>query len=131
MITSKLKVGILLSYVCMASVSAAIITPALPHIEQSYQLSQGSLEWIVSIFLIGYVIGQLIYGPVANRFGRLLALRAGLVINLAGIVICIIASQLHSVVKLILPRASYTLSEQPIKKIGPSSHNVSQALAIA
>jgi cysteine desulfurase len=40
-------------------------------------------------------------------------------------------SALHSVVKLILPRASYTLSEQPIKKIGPSSHNVSQALAIA
>ena len=93
---SPLKVAILLSYICTASASAAIITPALPHISESYQLSHGALEWVISIFLLGYVVGQLVYGPLANRFGSLQALRYGLVLNLVGIVLCLIASHFTS-----------------------------------
>jgi len=81
----------LLSYISIASVSAAIITPALPQIQSQFGLSLGAVEWMVSAFLIGYVIGQLIYGPLANRFGRLTSLRIGLVINLVGILICFTA----------------------------------------
>lgn len=85
------KIALLLSYICIASISAAIITPALPQIEQTYSLGDGALEWVISIFLLGYVIGQLIYGPLANRFGTLNSLRSGLVINLLGISICFIS----------------------------------------
>ncbi|RUR12757.1 MFS transporter [Legionella sp. km772] len=81
----------LLNYLALASFSAVIVTPSLPAIEQFYSLSQGQVEWLVSIFLLGYVIGQLLYGPLANRFGRLFALRFGLVINLVGILICFTA----------------------------------------
>lgn len=88
---SKFKIGLLLSYICIASMSSAIITPALPQIEQAYSLNHGNIEWVISIFLLGYVIGQLIYAPLANRFGRLKALRIGLVLNLVGILICIVS----------------------------------------
>lgn len=88
---NKYKVCLLLSYISIASVSAAIITPSLPQIEQAYALSHGSIEWVISIFLMGYVIGQLIYGPVANRYGRLRALRSGLALNIAGILICMLS----------------------------------------
>ncbi len=81
----------LLSYLSIASVSAAIITPALPEIQMQYALGPGAVEWVVSAFLIGYVFGQLIYAPLANQFGRLKALRIGLIINLIGISICLIA----------------------------------------
>ncbi|VEB34603.1 major facilitator superfamily (MFS) transporter [Legionella sainthelensi] len=81
----------LLNYISIASVSAAIITPALPQIQTQYTLSPGTIEWIVSAFLIGYVGGQLIYAPLANQFGRLKALRTGLTINLVGICICLFA----------------------------------------
>lgn len=91
MFMSRFKIGLLLSYISMASVSAAIITPALPQIEHAYSLTHGALEWVVSIFLLGYVMGQLIYGPLANRYGRLNALRSGLVINLIGILFCIVS----------------------------------------
>lgn len=73
----KLKIALLLSYVCIASISATIITPALPQIENTYSLNYGDVQWVVSIFLMGYVVGQLIYAPLANRFGRLNALRTG------------------------------------------------------
>ena len=82
----------LLSYISLASVSAAMITPALPNIERSFALNTGTVEWVVSTFLIGYVLGQLIYGPLANVYGRLKALRWGLEINILGLVICLIAS---------------------------------------
>ena len=90
---SRFKIGLLLSYISIASISAAIITPALPQIEQAYSLTNGALEWVVSLFLLGYVIGQLIYGPLANRFGRLKALRIGLALNLLGILICMLSTR--------------------------------------
>lgn len=94
----------LLSYISIASISAAIITPALPAIQQQYGLYQGQVEWIVSAFLVGYVIGQLVYGPLANRFGRITSLRIGLVINILGILICLIGLNHHSFILLIIGR---------------------------
>ena len=90
---SILKTALLLSYICIASFSAAIITPALPQIGSFFHITSSSLSWVISIFLVGYVIGQLIYGPIANRFGSVNALRSGLVINLVGIIICLIGTK--------------------------------------
>ncbi len=89
--TSSFNLFWLLNYISIASVSAAIITPALPKIQTEYNLGSGTIEWIVSAFLIGYVVGQLVYAPLANRYGRLKALRTGLVINLLGIILSLIA----------------------------------------
>jgi MFS transporter, DHA1 family, multidrug resistance protein len=86
---SQSKVVLLLSYITIASISAAIITPALPLITQSFDIGHGALEWVISIYLLGYMLGQLIYGPLANKFGRLWALRCGLLLNLAGILLCL------------------------------------------
>ncbi|MBX9704484.1 MAG: MFS transporter [Silvanigrellaceae bacterium] len=94
----------LLSYISIASVSAAIITPALPAIQVHYALNTGMVEWIVSAFLIGYVGGQLIYAPLANQYGRLKALRIGLVINLIGIIVCLIATRTDAYWFLIIGR---------------------------
>jgi MFS family permease len=88
---SNFRIALLLSYISLASFSAVFITPALPQIALWFDLRNGQVEWVVSAFLIGYVIGQLIYGPLANRWGRVLALQIGLIINLIGIAICIIA----------------------------------------
>lgn len=85
------KMALLLTYICIASLSAAIITPALPNIAAAFHLQLNETSWVVSLFLVGYVIGQLIYGPLAKRFGALKALRAGLVLNLIGVLICLCA----------------------------------------
>ncbi|MCP0913760.1 MFS transporter [Legionella sp. 27cVA30] len=91
-ITSKLSIPWLLSYISIASVSAVIITPALPEIEHAFALNTAAIEWVVSAFLIGYVLGQLIYGPLANVYGRLKALQWGLNINILGVLFCLFAS---------------------------------------
>ena len=101
---SRTKTIILLSYLCIASISAAILTPALPMIEQSYHLSHGSVEWVMTIFLMGYTLGQLIYGPLSVRFSSLWALRCGLLINILGIILCIISETYHSYYLLLIGR---------------------------
>lgn len=103
-IQSKLILAWLLSYISIASVSAAMITPALPNIEQTFALASGHVEWVVSIFLIGYAIGLLIYGPLANVYGRLKALKWGLEINIAGLLLCLFASFYPNYLLLLLGR---------------------------
>ncbi|MCF6775783.1 MFS transporter [Thiotrichales bacterium 19X7-9] len=98
------KKTILLSYICIASISATIITPALTQIQQSFHLSSNQIQWVISIFLIGYVFGQLLYGPIANRYGSLQSLRFGLIINLIGIIICIVATIISSYTLLLIGR---------------------------
>ncbi len=105
---------LLLSYLCIASISAVIITPALPLIEQSYQLGSGQIESIMAIFLLGYVIGQLIYGPLCNRCGPIKALRLGLILNLCGVITCLSCTILQ------LPY-SYLLVGRFITAIGAAS----------
>lgn len=102
--TSRFHLFWVLSYISIASVSAAIITPALPKIQTHFSLTLGTVEWIMSAFLIGYVVGQLIYGPLANQFGRLKSLRIGLTINVIGIVVCLIAVDVNTYWLLILGR---------------------------
>lgn len=82
---------ILLSFISTASFSSALVTPALPHISTMFSVTHQSAGGLVSLFLVGYVLGQLIYGPLANRFGRLNALRAGFVINLFGLFLSLLA----------------------------------------
>jgi DHA1 family bicyclomycin/chloramphenicol resistance-like MFS transporter len=44
---------------------------ALPHIGRSLHVaSENHLQWIISIFMLGFGTAQLIYGPLADRYGR-------------------------------------------------------------
>lgn len=95
---------ILLSYISIASASAALITPALPAIQQHFAISHGAITWIITIFLIGYMVGQLLYGPLANHFGKLFSLRIGLLVNIFGIGICLIALPMNNYALLLFGR---------------------------
>lgn len=101
---SNFRVAWLLSYISIASISAAIITPGLPQIQLYFGLKVGQVEWMISAFLIGYVIGQLIYGPLANRWGRVLSLRIGLTVNLIGILICFLSLAFNAYWLMIIGR---------------------------
>lgn len=101
---NKIKTALLLSYLSLASVSGAIITPALPSIELYYSLNHGQVEWVLSIFLLGYVIGQLLYGPLAHRYSALNALRSGLFINMVGVLLCLCSVSRVSYVLLLSGR---------------------------
>ncbi|MGE3320121.1 MAG: MFS transporter [Candidatus Berkiella sp.] len=64
--------------ISFASVNAVLYTPALPDIAAFLHVSHTQAEGTMTLFLIGYTLGQLIYSPLAERFGRKQALFIGI-----------------------------------------------------
>jgi DHA1 family bicyclomycin/chloramphenicol resistance-like MFS transporter len=63
-----------------------LIIPALPATAQSLNVSAGIIQLTITLYLIGLAIGQLLYGPVSDRFGRRPVLLAGLALfTMAGV----------------------------------------------
>jgi MFS transporter, DHA1 family, multidrug resistance protein len=63
-----------------------LIIPALPDTARALDVSPGMIQLTITLYLIGLAIGQLLYGPVSDRFGRRPVLLAGLALfTVAGI----------------------------------------------
>ena len=57
-----------------------IFVPALPSAAADLRSSPGALQLTISVYIAGLAIGQLVYGPVSDRFGRRPALIGGLIL---------------------------------------------------
>jgi DHA1 family bicyclomycin/chloramphenicol resistance-like MFS transporter len=63
-----------------------LIIPALPATARSLGVSVGTVQLTITLYLVGLAIGQLLYGPVSDRFGRRPVLLAGLALfTVAGV----------------------------------------------
>lgn len=94
----------LLLLISFASVNAVLFTPALPAIARFFVISESAAQQTVTWFLVGYAIGQLLYGPFANRFGRKPALYAGILLQIASSFLCVFAGFIHDYFLLVLGR---------------------------
>jgi MFS transporter, DHA1 family, multidrug resistance protein len=54
----------------IAPVSIDMYLPAMPQMEQVFHVSAAAIESTMVTFLIGFALGQLLYGPLTDRFGR-------------------------------------------------------------
>jgi MFS transporter, DHA1 family, multidrug resistance protein len=61
-----------------------LYTPALPDIAKFLDISNSDVQKSLSIFLVGYAFGNLIWGPLANRHGRKGATFIGIVLAIFG-----------------------------------------------
>lgn len=55
-----------------------VFVPALPQAAADLGASAGSLQLTVSFYIFGLAVGQLVYGPLSDRYGRRPVLMAGL-----------------------------------------------------
>src|SRR3990167_8580547 len=87
-----------------ASMGAVLMMPALPEIASHFGIHTSTAQLAVTYFLLGYAVGQLIYGPLANRYGRKYAIYVGIVIATLGSIFSILSSPLNSFHLLVLGR---------------------------
>ncbi len=82
---------LLVALATMTSISIAIYLPALPTLARDLGTSMELVQLTVSVFLVGVGLGQLVYGPASDRFGRRPALLFGLVVYGVGSLACALA----------------------------------------
>ncbi len=81
----------LIILVSFASVAAVLFTPGLPQLQSQFQISLADTQLTVSLFLLGYILGPLVYGPLANRHGRKPMLYIGISIAFISALLCALA----------------------------------------
>jgi DHA1 family bicyclomycin/chloramphenicol resistance-like MFS transporter len=86
--------------------SVDLYLPSLPEVGRALGASEPRVQLTISLYLIGYAIGQMGYGPISDRFGRKPVILAAVLIYAAGTVICL-ASQ--AIEHLILGRIAQAL----------------------
>lgn len=69
--------------------------PAFDIIRQDLQSSSKMIGWSLSIFLFGMAGGQLVYGPLTNRFGKKSVLSSSLILFCLGSIICTLYSSIE------------------------------------
>ncbi|GAA5108407.1 multidrug effflux MFS transporter [Bartonella jaculi] len=77
----KYTLPFIILIVCLSTgglISTDIFLPALEDMRQYYQVTESKIQSAVAIFLFALAIGQLVYGPLSDNFGRKKTLLFGL-----------------------------------------------------
>ncbi len=75
-----------------------IFVPALPIAARSLGAGIGEMQMTVSLYIFGLAVGQLVYGPLADRFGRRPVLLAGLSLYTAAGLAAALAPEVHALI---------------------------------
>lgn len=72
--------------------------PAFPEIRAALGASAAGMQWTLSVFFIGFAAGQLIFGPLSDRFGRLPPLMVGVVAFILASAACAVSSSIEALI---------------------------------
>ncbi len=81
-----------------ASISTDLYLPAIPAMAQSLGAENGTIELTISGYLIGFSVGQLIWGPISDRHGRRPAVAIGLVLFMIGSAGCALSDSAMTII---------------------------------
>ncbi|SCZ60724.1 MFS transporter, DHA1 family, bicyclomycin/chloramphenicol resistance protein [Epibacterium ulvae] len=92
----KLKLALVLGLLtCLGPLAIDMYLPALPTIAQDLNTEIGTVQLTLTAYFLGFGLAQLIYGPIADQFGRKLPLFIGVAIFAAGSVLAAFAPSIE------------------------------------
>lgn len=89
---------LLIGAIFTVSVNSQVINPVLPAIADDFDASISTAGLAVTAYLLPYGIFQLLYGPIADRVGRVRVITIMLGVSAVGSVLCALAPDLNTLV---------------------------------
>jgi DHA1 family bicyclomycin/chloramphenicol resistance-like MFS transporter len=113
-------IALVASIMLLTALAIDIMLPAFADLRQYFHLGQDSTPTaqVVTFFFLGQ-IGQLIFGPLSDRYGRLLILKVGFVLYIGG---CVAAA--------LLPNLGWILAARFVVGMGAASMSVSAVASV-
>ena len=91
---------ILSALVAFAPMSIDMYLPALPSLERYFATGTASVQHTLASFFLGLTVGQLLYGPIADRYGRKPPLYFGLALYVLVSAGCALVPSIGSLIVL-------------------------------
>lgn len=98
---SSLSIVFILGLLAMLMpLSIDMYLPALPVIAGQFGVPAGSAQMTLSTYILGFAVGQLIYGPMADSIGRKPVILGGTLIFAAAAVACALAQTIDQLITM-------------------------------
>jgi DHA1 family bicyclomycin/chloramphenicol resistance-like MFS transporter len=92
--SNSAQIAVLAALAATGTLATNILLPSLPQMAASLQVSSAAVTSAITLFLAVFALGQLIVGPVSDRYGRRWPVLTGFVVFLAGSAYCGLANDL-------------------------------------
>ena len=98
--TSPPRSGEVLTYITLvglvayAAIATDLYLPAIPYMIADLGGTTSDGQLTLSIFMVGLALGQLFFGPLSDRFGRVPVVRTGTLLFLVTSVLCALANDM-------------------------------------
>ncbi|RYG44209.1 Bcr/CflA family efflux MFS transporter [bacterium] len=91
---------LLAALTALTALSIDMSLPAMPRLKEIFGSTEGTVQLTLSLFMLGYSVGQIVCGPLSDRIGRRPVLLAGLAVFAVAGFGCAVAPSLPVLIAL-------------------------------
>ena len=107
-------IAILASMMALNAVAVDIMLPALPNMGHALGIAdENSRQYVLTSYFLGFGLAQIVFGPLSDRYGRMIPLQVGMAIYVIG-----------AIAGALSPDYSWLLAARFVQGIGAASTRV-------
>ncbi|SED74407.1 multidrug effflux MFS transporter [Ruania alba] len=88
------------SMAALGALTTDMYLPSLPEVVTDLAAGEASVQFTITATLIGGALGQLLIGPLSDKYGRRLPVLVGIVVHIVSSILCMMAAEVMPLIAL-------------------------------